>query len=90
MYKLQTYYPSRGEKSMKTTLRSQNFTILKIALNRVLTLPDCSTGLARLISCGILDFENKNISGVAKHWKYLISVPMSYITSVSYLAFQAF
>ena len=55
-------------------------TFLKIALNRLLTLPDYSTGLELLISSGIIDFENKNISVVTKHWKYRISVPMLYIT----------
>ena len=39
----------------------------KIALNRVLTLPDYRSRLALLISCGIIDFENKNISVVTKH-----------------------
>ena len=39
----------------------------KIALNRVLTLPDDSTGIELLISSGIIDFENKNISVVTKH-----------------------
>ena len=37
------------------------------ALNRVLTLPDYSTGLELLISSGIIDLENKNISVVTKH-----------------------
>ena len=78
--------PFRGKqinlvaKLMNTRLQNQNFTIFKIALNRVLTLPDYSTGLALLISCGIIDFVNKNISVVRKHWNYRISVPMSYIT----------
>ena len=60
------------------------FTFLKIALNRLLTLPDYSIGLELLISSGIIDFENKNISVVTKHWKYKISVPMLYIAFVLY------
>ena len=67
-------------KLMKTRLQNQNFTIFKIALNRLLTLPDYSTGLELLISSGIIDFENKNISVVTKHWNYRISVPMSILT----------
>ena len=58
------------------------------ALNRVLTLPDYSTGLQLLISCGIIDFENKNISVVRKQWKYWISVPMSYIAFVQNIKLQ--
>ena len=39
-----------------------------------------STRQSVLKSSGIIDFENKNISVVTKHWKYKISVPMLYIT----------
>ena len=48
-------------------IQAQKNTFLKIALNRLLTLPDYSTGLELLISSGISDFENKNISVVTKH-----------------------
>ena len=30
-------------------------------------------------SSGIIDFENKNISIMQKHWKFRILAPMSYI-----------
>ena len=48
-------------------IQAQKFNFFKIALNRLLTLPDYSTGLELLISSGIIDFENKNISVVAKY-----------------------
>ena len=54
----------------------ENKTVLKIALNRVLTLPDYRYRRELLKSSGIIDFESKKISGVAKHWKYIIYVPM--------------
>ena len=47
-------------------IQVQKFSFLKIALNRLLTWPDYSTGPQLLISSGIIDFENKNISVVAK------------------------
>ena len=48
-------------------IQAQKSTALKIALNRVLTLPYDSTRRALLISSGIIDLENKNISVVTKH-----------------------
>ena len=54
-------------KFIKIEVWVAKFTFFKIALNRLLTLPDYSTGLQLLISCGIIDFENKNISAVTKH-----------------------
>ena len=69
-------------------IQAQKFIIFKIGLNRLLTLPDYSTGLQLLISSGIIDFENKNISVVTKHWKYKISVPMSYIAFVQNIKLQ--
>ena len=54
-------------KLMKTRLQNQNFTIFKIALNRVLTLGDYSTGHCVVVALKIIDFENKNISVVRKH-----------------------
>ena len=50
------------------------------ALNRVLRL-DCS-GAGDLLQSPLkfMDLQNKNISVVTKHWKYRISVPMSYIS----------
>ena len=48
-------------------IQAQQITFFKIALNRLLALPDYSTGLELLISAGIIDFENKNISEVTKH-----------------------
>ena len=51
----------------------------KIALNRLLTLPDYSTGLELLISSGIIDLQNNRVCKQFKHWKYRISVPMLYI-----------
>ena len=71
---------SGSQKFIKTEVWVVKFTFLMIALNRLLTLPDYSIGLELLISSGIIDFENKNISVVTKHWKYRISVPMLYIT----------
>ena len=44
-----------------------------------MTLPDYRSRQAELKSSGIIDFENKNISVVTKHWKYKISVSMLYI-----------
>ena len=41
----------------------------------------CSRSRREILeSSRIIDFENKNISVVTKHWKYRISVPMLYIT----------
>ena len=60
----------------------KNFYFFNIALNRVLTLADYRSRQAELKSSGIIDFENKNISVVTKHWKYRISVPMLYIAFV--------
>ena len=52
------------------------------ALNRILTLPDYRSRREILESSGIIDFENKTISVVTKHWNYRISVPMLYIAFV--------
>ena len=60
----------RGQKSMKNAykrIQAQKLTFFKIALNRVLTLPYDSTRRPLLISSGIIDLENKNISVVTKH-----------------------
>ena len=67
---------------MKPRMQNQNFDFFKIALNRVLTLPDYRSRRELPGSSGIIDFENKNISVVTKHWKYKISVPMLYIAFV--------
>ena len=67
-------------KLMKTRLQNQKSNFLCIALNRVLTLGDYSTGDCVVVALKIIDFENKNISVVTKHWKYIISVPMLIIT----------
>ena len=49
-------------------------------LNRVLTLPEDSTGPGLLISSGIIDLQNNGLCGKNKHCKFRISVPMSYIS----------
>ena len=54
----------------------------KIALNRLLALPAYRSRREILESSGIIDFENKNISVVTKHWNYRISVPILYIAFV--------
>ena len=66
---------------MKTRLQNHNFTIFKIALNRVLTLPADRARCTDHFAGSGSKIEDKNRSVVAKHWKYRISVPMSYITS---------
>ena len=63
-------------------LRNQNFTIFKIALNRVLTLPDCRS--RRQLSESVFRSQ-KGPFGVelwSFYCKKRISVPMSYITSL--------
>ena len=70
LHKLQTQSPSGGNKSMKIAykpIQGPKICFFKIGLNRLLTLPDYSTGLQLLISSGIIDFENKNRSVVTKH-----------------------
>ena len=62
--------------------KSKNSPFSKIALNRVLRLPDYSWGHSVVVALKIIDFENKNISVVRKHWKYRISAPMLYIAFV--------
>ena len=57
----------RKVQMMNTRLQNQNFTFLRIALNRVLTLPDYSIGHSVVVALKIIDFENKNISVVRKH-----------------------
>ena len=53
--------------SMKTRLQNQNFTIFKIALNRVLTLPADRARCTDHFAGSGSKIENKNISVVAKH-----------------------
>ena len=50
------------------------------ALNRILTLPNYSTGPGLLISSGIIDLQNNWFCEYFKHCKFRISVPMSYIS----------
>ena len=54
----------------------------KIALNHVLRLRPDSWGQELSNSSGIMDLENTRLSIMQKHWKYRITVPMSYITFV--------
>ena len=56
------------------------------ALNRILTLPNYSTGPGLLISSGIIDLQNKSVCKQFKHWKFRISVPMSHISFWLYRA----
>ena len=75
---------------MKNTykrIQAQKATFLKIALNRVLTLPDYSTRRGLLKSSGIIDFENKTYP-CDKTLKIRISVPMSYIDFVQNMRLQ--
>ena len=65
---------------MKPRMQNQNFDFLKIALNRVLTLPDYRSRRELLGSSGIIDFENNRVCKQFKHWNYRISVPMSILT----------
>ena len=58
---------NKNENVNVARLQSQNFTMLKIALNLVLALPDYRSRRELPESSGIIDFENKNISVVAKH-----------------------
>jgi hypothetical protein len=44
--------------------RKPKFQLLCIALNRVLTLPDYSTGHSVVVALKNIEFENKNISVV--------------------------
>ena len=61
-------------------MQNQASLIFKIALNRVLTLPDYSTRRELLKSSGIIDLQNNRVCKQFKHWKYRISVPMLYIS----------
>ena len=54
--------------------------LLKIALNRVLTLPDDGKCPAFLISCGIVDLGAFCVELWPKQVLHRISVPMSYIS----------
>ena len=56
----------------------RKFYFSKIALNRVLTLPNARSRREVSKFSGIIEIENKSISAVTKHWKYRISVPMSF------------
>ena len=52
---------------MKPRMQNQNFDFLKIALNRVLTLPDYRARCTDHFAGSGSKIENKNISVVAKH-----------------------
>ena len=65
---------------MKPRMQNQNFDVLKIALSRVLTLPDYRSRRELPGSSGIIDFENNRVCKQFKHWNYRISVPMSILT----------
>ena len=66
----------------KRHLRIQEGHFLKIALNRVLTLPDDGKCPALLISCGIIDLGAFCVELWPKQVLHRISVPMSYISLV--------
>ena len=71
-------FRSKSKKSINFMLsRKKHFS--KIALNRVLTLPDYSIWPEILISSGIIDLQNNRVCKQLKHWKFRISVPMFYI-----------
>ena len=52
---------------MKPRMQNQNFDFLKIALNRVLTLPDYRSRRELPGSSGIIDFENNRVCKQFKH-----------------------
>ena len=52
---------------MKPGMQNQNFDFLKIALNRVLTLPDYRSRRELPESSGIIDFENNRVCKQFKH-----------------------
>ena len=54
-------------KFMYVQSKTKKFKFSRIALNRLLTLPDYSTGHCVVVALKIIDFENKNISVVTKH-----------------------
>ena len=56
------------------------------ALNQVLTLPDYRTQKMLRIPLKIIDLQNDFIILVAKQWKTIISVPMSYVRLFENLA----
>ena len=56
------------------------------ALNQVLTLPDYRTQKMLQIPLKIIDLQNDFNILVAKQWKIIISVPMSYIRLFENLA----
>ena len=56
------------------------------ALNHVLTLPDYRTQKMLQIPLKIIDLQNDFNILVAKQWKIIISVPMSYISLFENLA----
>ena len=56
------------------------------ALNQVLTLPDYRTQQMLQIPLKIIDLQNEFNILVAKQWKIIISVPMSYIRLFENLA----
>ena len=57
------------------------------ALNQVLTLPDYRTQQMLQIPLKIIDLQNDFNILVAKQWKIIISVPMSYMRLFESLAF---
>ena len=77
-------------KSMKTKLQSQNFTILKIALNRLKPLPDDASRRELLISW----FKSPKGAFCVGIWQFYckkrILVPMSYITFLHSLKSQIY
>ena len=58
---------------------------MKIALNRVLTLPDDGKCPALLISCGIIDLGAFCVELWPKQVLHRISVPMPYISFLSFI-----
>ena len=56
------------------------------ALNQVLTLPDYRTQKMLQIPLKIVDLQNDFNILVAKQWKIIISVPMSYMRLLENLA----
>ena len=79
-YKLRTLVALRGQKFMKKSTWAEKSSFFKIALKRVLTLPKARSRKMRQLPLKNMGLQNKNISVVTKHWKYRISVPMSYIS----------
>ena len=68
----------QDEKVNKFRAKSKKNTFSKIALNRNLTLPDYIRGKSVVVALKIGDLQNNRFCKQFKHWKYRISVPMSY------------